>query len=116
MAVKVDISEADHLFIGEDRTLDFHITEAGVPLDCSGFDLLWALSRNKNDTPSILKTTPTITVGDGDGTGDRVSVPLDAADTANLLPGWYSHALWRTDSGSAIVLSYGRCYLGRAPL
>lgn len=114
MAVRSNITEADHLFRGEDRALQILVVdEAGVPLNVSGYTLEWNLARNVEDAP-LVSITSGIAVSDGNGTGDLVTVTVGADDTIGLLPGWYRHALWRTDLGSTYVLTFGKCYLGRA--
>lgn|SRR5574342_89323 len=115
MAVRAVISQAHHWFIGEDRTLDFLITENGVPLDCSGFAMAWALKRNPwDDTVVLAKATPgEITTANGNGTDDKVRVAVLDTDTDALLSGWYYHTLRRTDAGQEVVLSFGPAYLGK---
>jgi len=117
MAVRSPITEAHHWFVGEDRFLEFLITEAGAALDCSTFAMEWALKRNVNDSTVVLtKTTggATISTDDGDGTDDLVRVAIYDTDTDGLLPGWYSYVLRRTDPGAEVVLAYGPAYLAKA--
>ena len=114
MAARSDITESDHFFLGEDRDLRILVVdETGAPLDCSSFTLVWNLSRNEDDDPVVVVDSG-ITFENGDGTGDLVVVPVEAADTADLLPGWYKHSLWRTGTGNTWVITFGKCYLGRA--
>lgn len=116
MAVRSPIRETDHWFIGEDRTLDFYITENNLPLDCSTFAMAFALKRHRwDDTTIITKTTPTgITVSNGDGTGDLVRVAIEDTDTDALLSGNYYYTLRRTDSGAEVVLAFGPAWLSKA--
>lgn len=113
MAVKANITESDHLFIGEDKSIDFLITENGVPVDCSSWEITWSLARNKADAALLKKSGTDITFSNGNGTNDKVSVALADVDTDGLLPGWYTHGLWRIDDGAELVLSYGKVYLGK---
>lgn len=117
MAVRSPIKETDHWFIGEDRYLEFLITETGVPLDCSTFALEFALKRNAwDDTIVLTKTTGggQILTADGNGTDDLVRVAVQDTDTDALLSGNYFYTLRRTDSGQEVVLAYGPAWLSKA--
>lgn len=117
MAVRSPITEAHHWFVGEDRFLEFLITENATPLNCSTFAMEWVCKRHPNDdTVVISKTTggATISTADGDGTKDLVRVAIYDTDTDGLLPGWYSYVLRRTDAGAEVVLAYGPAYLQKA--
>jgi len=116
MSKQADITQGDNFFRGEHRELWFDIVDAaGAPLNVSSFALKWALESQASATGIIEKTgAPGLTVTNGAGTGDRVKVLIDAADTQPFVQGIYGHALWRKDAGSESVLSYGSAVLQRA--
>jgi hypothetical protein len=121
MAVRSDITADDAWFIGEDKTLSYEVLdENSVPVDVSGYALLWVLRnppKQANRALLIVKTTDSgITI-----TGvynsvrasntQRVVVTVDDTDTDALGGGTYECALKRTDDGSESVLSYGEVVL-----
>lgn len=106
MSKESNITASDRLIPGEDKVLEFLIVDAaGAPLDVSTFTLEWVLEKAETDI--LTKSGAAITVANGDGTNDAVSVAIDSADTAGLEPRTYQHALWRTDTGARQLLSSG---------
>jgi hypothetical protein len=98
-----DITVAENLFLGEDRTLQFTVTDAaGVVVNITGWTLQWKLEASQGGTALVTKTG-TVT----DGPNGVCTVTLAAADTVGLTAGPKWHVLARTDSGNASVLSYG---------
>lgn len=124
MAIHAPITSADEWFIGEDKTIDIDVnqTDGTTAQNMTGWALTWELLDQAGGTVLLTKTTALgeIAIGDGDATGDRASVTIDAADTAVASlpdgPGDYYHALRRTESGSGALLAYGGAALGQASI
>ena len=113
MSKESNIEVADDWFINERKEFDFLIVDdAEAPLDVSGYTIIWVV-EGRLPVDIISKSGGSITVSNGAGTNDKVTVVVDAADTAALAKGWKQHALRRTDV--AQVLSFGRAYLGAQP-
>lgn len=115
MSKTFNIAATDDWFRGEDKQIKIAIVDADdAPLDISGFTLRWTLETDAG-VDVIEKTTGNgITVENGSGTNDRAVIAIDAADTESLDPATYRHALWRTDSPAAQVLSEGSAVLKQA--
>jgi len=112
MSKLFDIAQSDNWFAGEDKSLRFLIVdEDDAPLDVSSYALRWVLEGLSGTDLLTKETGDGITVGDGNGTGDAVTVAIDAEDTADIYPGVYRHALRRTDDDNEQVLSYGDAHL-----
>lgn len=121
MPEKVRITSEDELFTGADKTLQFTVLDANdVPVDITGWSVLWGLYPNpfeKGSTPLVTKTV---------GSGITLTTPLSGVlrvalldtDTDNL-PGAesyaYYHELRRTDGGLEDVLAYGDVMLRQSP-
>ncbi len=84
------------MFAGEDRTVDFTVTDDSGPLNLTGATLAWTMFGRGVD----LDKTPTV---QGDPTAGVVRLILDAADTATIQPGTYYHQLTVTDSAGDIA-------------
>jgi len=111
------IESDDRWFRGEQKALTFYVVDADdAPLDVSGFAMRWVLQRVGTATDALSKTTgdSEITVADGAGTNDAVTVVIEAADTADLTADVYHHALWRTDAGYEQLLAEGDAVLRAA--
>ena len=108
MSVEADISEADNLFAGEDKTVRFTVYDsAGLLQSIVG----WTISWKWYDKPagSVLLTKSGTIV---DGPNGILEVTIAAADTGTMAaPKTYYHTLTRTDSGSFAVLSHGNVLL-----
>jgi hypothetical protein len=119
MAVESNVTAASHVFLGEDKVLEFTITdEDDVPVDVSGWAMIWDLRKADKTTGDALieKTTGAgITV-----TGvynvaplvntQRVLVTLadtDSDSSTTIQAKTYRHALKRSDDGSETVLAFG---------
>ena len=113
MSKESHLSLSDNFFIGEEKLLKFLIVDAAdAALDVSSYTFKWVLGQEG----TIIKTIDSgITTEDGNGTNDRVVVPIDRDDTVNLPEGVYRHTLWRTDADSEQVLTYGDVYLRKHP-
>lgn len=129
MALRLDVTKDDHVFLGEDKFLDLIIFTdhtKTVILDTSPMDLVWNLRKKDNspDPPLIEKSTaespPTIThtgVFNADPTINtlKVRIALYRADSYDptvspphvLLPKKYRHSVKRIDTGSRTVLAFG---------
>lgn len=114
MSKESHIKPSDDWFKAEKKTLKFLIVDdAGAAIDVSSYTMTWVIEHRGADI--LAKSGAAITVADGDGTNDAVTVTIDAADTESLEARVYRHALRRTDSGSEQVLSYGEAHLLSAP-
>ncbi len=120
MAVETNVTEDNHIFLGEDKILEFTVLDDDevTPIDVSGWDLLWDLRKADKTSGDALieKTTAAgITI-----TGvynvaplvntQRVLVTLadtDSDSSTTLAAKTYRHALKRMDSGSETVLAFG---------
>lgn len=113
MSKESHIALNDRFFAGEEKELKFLIVDsADAALNVSSFTFKWVLGQEG----TIIKTiTAGITTENGDGTNDRVVVPVDRDDTLNLPEGVYRHTLWRTDDDVEQVLSFGDVYLRKHP-
>ena len=111
---------------GESKRLEFLVTdEDGNPLDVSASDEIWwaayELAGDQTEVigPKRLTDDDVITVEDGDGTGDKVIVPLEPDDTGQdatpegpIRPDQYHHELRIQDgSGAEHVLATGTLQL-----
>ena len=114
-AVRVDIGDDQHVFIGEDRTINIDVNQADgtTAQNMNGWALTWELTEKQGDTTILVSKTvgSGITIGDGDATDDRAAVTFADTDTeSGSLPGGaglYWHVLRRTDAGSEAVIAYG---------
>lgn len=123
MANERNFTADDHLFIGEDETLQFTITDASdVPVNVTGFAMEWTLRlKDATTTASLQKTTAaggiTIT-GTYNASAalntQRVNVIIADTDTDLLAARSYRYALKRTDSGSESVLAFGSLVLRKS--
>lgn len=88
-------------YIGDKTTFSLTITDsAGDPLNMTGYSAAW-VAYDGNGTAVITKTTGDgISIGDGDGTNDKLTITLNPADTADLSAGIYGHQAEVTDGSS----------------
>lgn len=107
------IEQDDRWYRGEAKELTFEIVDAAeVPLNVSSFGLAWVLEQLHNGETDVLSiVSPTITVGNGDGIGSKVTVPITAAATQALEPRVYKQSLLRTDGGQPQLLASGSAML-----
>lgn len=134
MAYQRDITEDDKVFYDTDQALEFIIADgdptteqlaAGdyVPIDISGYSLIWVLKRKATSEVALIEKR---TAGGGisiTGTWDadptantqRVRVLIDDTDTYGpevspvqiVAPGTYAHALKRLDTGAETIYTWG---------
>jgi hypothetical protein len=128
MAYLQDVTEDDHVFIGEDKQLIFTIwtnQALTIPFDVTGMTFLWVLRKtDKADDPALLSKTPTLTGtfnADSTQNTQRVVVTLedsDSYDAAAIPPlftrGTYRHSLKRIDAGSEGIATYGDFFWSQA--
>lgn len=119
MAYRSNVTEDNGLFKGEDKELDFVIyeeatTESEINNDptqnrqtIAGWALEWTLAQKAHQTPLISKRSVDLEINITNPSQGECSVTLLAAETLNIAPGTYQHTLWREDSGSKTVLSFG---------
>ncbi len=116
MSKAAQIEQSDRWFRGEEKILTFDIVDADEePIDVSGFAMSWVLQEQHDGEGDVLAvSSPTITVGDGVATDDRVSVPIESSATASLEPRVYRQSLWRTDTETPQLLASGSAMLQQA--
>ncbi len=118
MSKVAKIEQDDDWYKNEDKIFTVDIVDAlDVALNVDGYILSWTLEElHDGESDLILKTSSGggITTGPGASTEDRVSIAIDAADTANLEPRVYQQSLWRTDTGVRQLLAQGSAMLQRA--
>lgn len=115
----------DRWFRGEDKRLRFKVTledDVTVP-SFTGWQFAWYLREEIKDTdPIITKTSQgpnpndvAVVSGpdpdDPETTIQMVEVSINRADTDDIKPGQYVHALARTDTGDWAVLAEGEAVL-----
>ena len=107
------IEEGDGWFRNEAKTFTYEIVDDNEqPLDVSSMSLAWVVEELHDGGTDILSvTTPTITIGNGVGTGSKVSVPVTALATSLLEPRVYNLSLLRTDGGQLQMLTHGSAML-----
>ena len=106
------IEQDDRWYRGEAKELTFEIVDAsGDPIDVSSFGLAWVLEELHDGETDVLSVVDAITVGDGDGTGSKVTVPITATSTQALEPRVYRQSLLRTDGGQLQLLASGSAML-----
>lgn len=127
MAIEFDVTEAAHVFRGEDKTLQLEIftddTQTAA-LDVSGFALSWVLRKHDlHPTALVSKSTVApagITIAGVFNANPQVNtqkVQISLLDTdtydppaipaVNIKPGTYRHSLKREDIGAKTVLMFG---------
>lgn len=124
MAIRNNVGDADHWFVGEDKLVEVTVLQADevTPQDVSGWEFSWRLKRRETDLDADALVTKT----SADGivvTGvfnaapalntQRVVVAVADTDTDPLAPGLTYHELKRTTPGSETVLTFGTVHLLR---
>ena len=124
MSYESNITAADHLFAGEDKTLSYEVFAAGsttVMENVAGFTLQWEMRKAgsskdplRDQGPSVVsKTTASgITITGVYNSAravntQRVLVAIADTDTEALTGGRYVCALKRMDPGLEAVLGHG---------
>jgi hypothetical protein len=106
------------LFQLADAELRFDIkTEDGgaTPQTMTGWALGVHVKRVHDDAVVCSYATSSgIAIGNGDGTDDRATVTVVDTDVKDPPGNGYYWSLWRTDSGSDVVLAYGLCIIKKA--
>ena len=121
-AKEARIAESHHWMIGEDRTIRIDVLQSDdvTPQAMTGWALTWELLDKRGGTVLLSKTTAAggITIGNGDATDDRATIPVADTDleaVASLaVPGTFFHVLRRTDAGSEAVLAFGDAVIQEA--
>ena len=114
MSKEQNFTAEDNWFKGERKQAVFDIVdEAEAAQTMTGWTLSFGMYRAGATGNAITpKTTASgIAISNGDGTDDRATVTVDAADTASLLAGTYYYELERTDSGAEQKLAFGTIIL-----
>src|SRR4051812_42135145 len=107
MGVLAPITDAAEWFVGEDKTLLFTVLDsAKAAVNVTGWAIEWVFGRNP-DMPPLFKKTIGAGITVLDAAQGRLSVTIAAADTTGLRDATYYHTLWRVDTGTHAVLSYG---------
>lgn len=118
MSVEANIKASNNVFVGEDKNLQFTVTDADAnPQTMTGWALEFVVrSQVGAGTALLTKTTGggTIALSNGDGTDDRATVTLTDTDTLALGAGDYRYALRRTTDGNEQVLAYGTFVIRQA--
>lgn len=115
MAIWADIGaqiDIKGIYVGTDVTIIDTIYQSGTttPQDITGWQLQFVVHTYSSTVALITKTTGSgITITDGPA--GKLSVAIDAADTASLAPSTYIYHVERTDTGSDEVLSIGTFFL-----
>jgi hypothetical protein len=91
---------------GDDVTLEFTITNLGVPVNLTGAVLRWQLER---PTTPLQKNNADMDVSQL--ANGIVRVPLVSADTASLPPDHYNHGLRVTLASKQEHVSIGRIHV-----
>ena len=126
MAIERNVTAVDHVFLGEDKILEFAIYAdhaMTTPVDVSGWDLIWVLRKKDGSAdPALIEkeTGDGITVvgafdSDPAANTQRVRVTLldtdtydpEASPAVELRKGKYRHSLKRLDDGSETILVFG---------
>lgn len=114
MSVESHVNLSDNWFVGEEKQLRFLIVDAAAAaLNVSAFTMEFALGQEGANI--FTKSGEDITIDNGNGTNDRVTVSIDRNDTVDLPAGLYRHSLRRIDADAEQILSYGDVYLRRQP-
>ena len=114
MSKNSPITLDDRWFKAEKKSIQIDIVDADDnSVDVSGYALRWVLEAPPSATDVLSKVFPgdDISVGNGAGTNDRVTVTINAADTSGLAAETYHHALWRTDTDDEQLLAEGDAVL-----
>lgn len=100
---------SDHKwFTGAKKVIGFAIDTED---DTADWTLLWALRKSPTEDEALIE----IITGDQlVGDGSTVTLTVAAADTEDLEPGEYAHALKRTDTDEETILTYGDATLMQA--
>ena len=109
MAFETHVTAADHMFLGEDKTLSLPIFTThvqDVALDVAGRPLLWVLRKTDKSTVALIEKStetspPGITV-----TGVFDPDPSVSTQVVNIH--LYDHDSWNPDVSPAIALKKGK--------
>lgn len=121
MAREVDITEADMVFIGCDRILDFEVLNSAgnAAVDIAGFAIVFDLRDKDASTTARLTKSATITgtYNSSPGTNtQRARVTIADTDLAwtGIKEKDYRYSLKRTDDGSEDIYCFGTFHLRKA--
>ena len=121
MSVNSPITASHRLFQGEDRNIEFTVTDsAGAPQNCFSFTLAFFVFESSSRGTKLLDISAgAITLFDVNGTNDGIRVAIADTDTiAAIVPpalvgeiiipaGTYWYELWRVDEGYEHPLATG---------
>ena len=112
MSIESNIAESDNLFLGEDKILQYTVTDsAGAIQVITGWALEWVLRSAAGHGTALL----TKTVGSGititNGAGGILQVAIADDDTLSMAPDTYYYTLRRTDAAFEVVLAFGTVVL-----
>jgi hypothetical protein len=106
------ITQSDHWFTGEDRTLRFSVVDAdGLAQNISGWTLEWVLRERPWGTEALISKTTGAGITITNAAGGVCEVAIADDDTINLAPGAYVHTLRRSNAGAETVLAFGDAVL-----
>lgn len=110
MAIEAPIKESHGWFKGEDKVLSWTIYQSDDTTiqDLTDFTIEWDLRQRDDSDVVILHKDAAI---DADPATGICTVAIAASNTRDLPHGMYFYTLWRTDTGSRTVLSYGAAAL-----
>ncbi len=78
------------IFQGEDEQVEVPVTDGENPVSLTGAAVEWGMWHG--DTRLITKATGSgITLANNAAVNDAIVIALEAADTATVAPGYYSH-------------------------
>ncbi len=117
MSIRSDVTKDDSWISGEDQSLYWDVVQSDgtTPQPMTGWTLRWRLFTKKNGTVLITKVP---SIGNGDGTDDRATISVVAADYSPsvLIEKNYYYVLDRTDSSSVQGLAEGLAYIANVGL
>lgn len=109
-----NIGKSQNWFAGEDTVLAIDVTVGGTttPQAMAGWALEWRWKTSRLGREVLVYTTADqITIGDGNGSDDRATIQVLAADTEGVAQTRGYHELWRTDFGYREMLTRGYAWL-----
>jgi hypothetical protein len=117
MAQYSPITEEHEWFVGEKKTLKFHILRPDDnSQDITNWELEWVLRRTPSSTDVLLTKTTSDGITITNAVDGRCEVYIDPADTLGVefeigAQQEFAHALKRSDGDNDSVLVYGEAVL-----
>lgn len=107
MAVESRIDADDEWFVGEDRVLNFTMVKGDVA-GITGWTIVFELfERRAKQTDLPVRSFAAVGHDATAQAPARVTVLVDATQTASLPAGIYQYVLRRTDEGARAILGFG---------